>query len=309
VKIHSSIDTLNAANPIVTIGMFDGVHSGHIHLIKSLRALAVSEGGESVVVTFWPHPRIVLGKDDGALRLITTLEEKTILMAGLGIDHLVVLPFTRELAALSSASFVEKILVGAIGVRYLLMGYNHRFGSDQNSSFDFYVSLAGKYGFAISREQSVSVDGLHCSSSVIRSCLLRGDIVTGNKLLGYKYSLSGRVVGGNRLGRTLGFPTANVEVGDPHKLIPANGVYACSVHVEGRDYKGMLNIGFRPTIEKTKEKSSIEVHILDFDHDIYSEIITISFVKRIRDEHKFESLDALIRQLEHDREEVVKCLS
>ncbi len=304
VKIHSSLDTLSAVNPVVTIGMFDGVHTGHLHLIRRLRELASDTKGETVIITFWPHPRIVLGKEADSLRFITTLEEKTILLGDLGVDHLVVLPFTKELAALTAGEFVEEILVNKVKIRHLLMGYNHRFGRELSSNFDDYAALAARFGFDITHESPVSVDGLHCSSSVIRKCLLRGDIATGNKLLGYNYHLSGRVVGGNRLGRTLGFPTANVEVGDSAKLIPSNGVYACIVHVEGRNYKGMLNIGLRPTIDSNQERSNIEVHILDFDHDIYSEIITIEFVLPIRDEQKFVSLDALTRQLNIDEQTV-----
>ena len=299
-KIHSSFDTLKATKPVVTIGMFDGIHVGHRHLIARLTELARNCGGESVIITFWPHPRIVLKQDAQSLRFITTLEEKTRMLSELRIDHLVLLPFTLQLAAYTAEEFVEKVLVRSVGIHHLLMGFNHRCGKGRSHNYDDYAALAHKYGFSISRETPVAVDGLHCSSSAIRDSLLRGDVATANLLLGYPYRLAGRVVGGNRLGRTLGYPTANVEVEDEAKLVPANGVYACRVHTEGRDYHGMLNIGKRPTIQSDADKSNIEVHILDFNHDIYSEIITLDFVQRIRDEQKFDSLEALKAQIARD---------
>ncbi len=196
--------------------------------------------------------------------------------------------------------FVEKILVRSVGIYHLVMGFNHHFGKGRSSNYDDYASLARKYGFYISRENAIDIHGLHCSSSVIRESLNKGDVSSANLLLGYPYRLVGHVVGGNRLGRTLGYPTANVELEDDSKLVPANGVYACHVHTEGQNYFGMLNIGKRPTIHNNTGKSSIEVHILDFNHDIYSEIIVIEFIRRMRDEHKFASLEALKEQLAID---------
>ncbi len=303
-KIHSSFDTLKAIRPVVTIGMFDGIHLGHRHLIGKLTGLAQACAGESVIITFWPHPRVVLNQDADSLRFITTIEEKTRMMSELHVDHLVLLPFTVQLARYTAAEFVDKILVHSVGIHHLLMGFNHRFGKDRSNNYNDYALLAHQYGFLISREDPVSVHGLQCSSSVIRDSLVNGDIATANLLLGYHYQLAGHVVGGNRLGRTLGYPTANVELGDESKLVPANGVYACRVHTEGRNYHGMLNIGKRPTIQSNASKSSIEVHILDFNHDIYSEIVVIEFVHRIRDEHKFASLDALKAQLSVDEKTV-----
>lgn len=303
-KIHSSLNTLNATRPIVTIGMFDGVHLGHRHLIAELVAKAKSENGESVVVTFWPHPRIVLGRDTDSLRFITTQEEKTRMLSELGVNHLLLLPFTLELAALSADEFVDRILVQSIGVHHLLMGFNHRFGKGRSNQYEDYEKLALKHGFSISRSTPVTVGGLKCSSTSIRNALLQGDIELGNKLLGYLFQISGRVIGGNRLGRTIGYPTANVELGDNTKIIPVHGVYACHVHTEGRLYDGMLNIGVRPTVSGGSSKSSIEVHILDFNHDIYSEVIDIQLVKYIRSEQKFSSLEALKAQLNKDEETV-----
>lgn len=299
-KIHSSLDTLDSVKPAVTIGMFDGVHLGHLHLIDNLNSIADKSGGESVIVTFWPHPRIVLNKDAHLLQLLTTLDEKSMLMGSRGVDHLVVLEFTPALAALSASEFVEKILVKSAAIGHLLMGYNHKFGKEQSANFNDYKSLAHKFGFGITQGEPLVVDGLHCSSSVIRNCLTRGDLATANKLLGYNYSINGNVVTGNRLGRTLGYPTANIDIDNSLKLIPASGVYACNVHLEGRNYKGMLNIGYRPTIGESQEKSSVEVHIFDFNRDIYSETITVELVKRMRDEQKFASLEALTNQLKND---------
>ncbi len=299
-KIHSSFDTLKAVKPVVTIGMFDGIHLGHRHLIASVVGHAKDCRGESVIITFWPHPRIVLKQDTQSLRFITTMEEKTQMMSELQVDHLVLLPFTMQLAAMSADEFVEKILVRSVGIYHLVMGFNHHFGKGRSSNYDDYASLARKYGFYISRENAIDIHGLHCSSSVIRESLNKGDVSSANLLLGYPYRLVGHVVGGNRLGRTLGYPTANVELEDDSKLVPANGVYACHVHTEGQNYFGMLNIGKRPTIHNNTGKSSIEVHILDFNHDIYSEIIVIEFIRRMRDEHKFASLEALKEQLAID---------
>ncbi len=299
-KIHSSFDTLKAVKPVVTIGMFDGIHLGHRHLIASVVGHAKDCRGESVIITFWPHPRIVLKQDTQSLRFITTMEEKTQMMSELQVDHLVLLPFTMQLAAMSADEFVEKILVRSVGIYHLVMGFNHHFGKGRSSNYDDYASLARKYGFYISRENAIDIHGLHCSPPVIRESLTKGDVSSANLLLGYQYRLVGHVLGGNRLGRTLGYPTANVELEDDSKLVPANGVYACHVHTEGQNYFGMLNIGKRPTIHNNTGKSSIEVHILDFNHDIYSEIIVIEFIRRMRDEHKFASLEALKEQLAID---------
>lgn len=303
-KIHSGLETFQAKQPVVTIGMFDGLHLGHRHLISSLVQKARQINGESVLISFWPHPRFVLHQNSDNLRFLTSLEEKTRMLSEMHIDHLVLLPFTPQLAAYSSEEFVEKILVRSVGVAHLLMGFNHRFGKDGTHDWHHYTRLAEKFGFGISREEPLLLNGQFCSSSLIRQFLNEGQLAEANLLLGYAYPITGRVIGGNRLGRTIGYPTANIETEDREKLIPHKGVYACRVHTEGQNYWGMLNIGNRPTITPASQTVSIEVHILDFQHDIYSEIVTLSLEQRMRDEVQFTSLDALKRQLVVDEKNI-----
>ncbi len=299
-KVHSDLSTFKAQRPVVTIGMFDGVHSGHRQLLAQLVKKANEIEGEAVVITFWPHPRMVLNQDKDALRFLTSPEERTILFSQLGIDHLLLIPFTKELADLTAEEFISQFLVHQIGIRHLLVGYNHRFGKDRESSYEKYCELAERYGFAISKVEAVHAGGLHTSSTDIRNHLLKGNIEKANCILGYHYLLSGRVMGGQRLGRRLGYPTANIEVNEVFKLVPPDGVYACLVRVEGKLFGGMLNIGYRPTVNHNVDHRSLEVHIFDFNRDIYSEEIQVEFLTYVRSEMKFENVDALIKQLKLD---------
>nr|WP_321407471.1 bifunctional riboflavin kinase/FAD synthetase [uncultured Carboxylicivirga sp.] len=303
-KVHSDLSTFKATRPVVTIGMFDGVHTGHRKLLAQLVEKAKVAKGEAVVITFWPHPRMVLNQDKESLRFLTSPEERTILFSQLGIDHLLLIPFTKELANLTSEEFINEFLVQKIGIFHLLMGYNHRFGKDRESRFEKYTELAEKYNFGISQVEAVETAGLKTSSTDIRNHLLDGNIEKANQILGYPYLLSGRVMGGQQLGRRIGYPTANIEVNESFKLIPPDGVYACSVHVEGKRFGGMLNIGFRPTVNHNVDHRSLEVHIFDFHRDIYSEEIQIEFIQRVRDEMKFENVDALINQLKKDEQTI-----
>nr|WP_319400196.1 bifunctional riboflavin kinase/FAD synthetase [uncultured Carboxylicivirga sp.] len=303
-KVHSDLSTFKAKHPVVTIGMFDGVHTGHRQLLAQLVEKAKLLNGEAVVITFWPHPRMVLNQDKENLRFLTSPEERTILFSQLGIDHLLLIPFTKELANHTSEEFVKQFLVDKIGIHHLLMGYNHRFGKDRESRFEKYIELAEKYNFGISRVEAVETAGLKTSSTDIRNHLLHGDIQKANQILGYHYLLSGRVMGGQQLGRRIGYPTANIEVNESFKLIPPDGVYACSVHVEGKKYGGMLNIGFRPTVNHNVDHRSLEVHIFDFNRDIYSEEIQVEFLQRVRNEMKFENVEALIEQLKRDEQSI-----
>ena len=308
VKIYSGLDNFSAYTPVVTIGMFDGLHAGHRVLLNEVIAKAKANGGESVIISFWPHPRIVLNKDTERLRFLTTLEEKTRLFSETGIDHLVLIPFTKELASLTAKEFIKNILVDGIKLKHLIVGYDHRFGRDRLSSFEEYKKYAGEYRFSISKIKAVEKDGDHISSSVIRRLLEAGDIQNANRLLGYNYLLTGRVKGGMRLGRKLGYPTANIEVQDPHKLIPPEGVYACMVSIVGETHGGMLNIGYRPTINSEQKQLSIEVHIFDFFRDVYSEEISVEFIERVRDEQKFEIVDDLKAQLKKDEKTIREIL-
>jgi len=284
--------------------MFDGVHTGHRELLAQLTAKAKAVKGESVVITFWPHPRMVLNQDADKLRFLTSPEERTKLFGQLGIDHLVLIPFSQELANLTAEEFIQQILINKLGIHHLMVGYNHRFGKGRQHSFEEYQAFAIKYNFSISLVEAVLTDGMKTSSTDIRNHLLAGEMEEANKILGYQYTVSGRVVGGQQLGRRIGYPTANIEVEEPYKLIPPDGVYAVKVRVEGKAYGGMLNIGFRPTVSHNVDHRSLEVHIFDFNHDIYSEEVEIQFVQRVRNERKFANVDELISQLKIDEKNI-----
>jgi len=294
---------------VVTIGMFDGVHTGHRQLLSQLTQKAKELNGEAVVITFWPHPRMVLQQDADKLRFLTSPEERTKLFSQLGIDHLLLIPFTQKLANLTAEEFIKKFLVDQIGIKHLLVGFNHRFGKGRHHSFEEYQTFAAKHDFTISMVEAVLTEGLKTSSSDIRIHLLAGDVTSANKILGYHFTITGRVVGGQQLGRRIGYPTANIQVEEPYKLIPPDGVYACFIRVEGKHYGGMLNIGYRPTISHNVDHRSLEVHIFDFNHDIYSEEVEIEFVTRVRDEQKFSDVDTLKNQLKTDEQHIRQLLA
>ena len=288
---------------IATTGFFDGVHCGHRLVIERLVSLARERGDESLVVTFWPHPRAVLQDGARELRLLTTLEEKKALLAALGVDRVEVLDFTRSFAALTAEQFLRDILRDRYGVTTLLMGYDNRLGSDRLTASKL-RPLAQALGIELIELESLSfrpgeASG-EISSTKIRKSLEDGDIASATKMLGYGYSLKGVVVAGNRLGRTIGFPTANMRLYEPLKLVPGRGVYVVEAQVLGKKYRGMTNIGLRPTVGGTF--TTIETHILDFDEDIYGLPLTITFLRRLRNEVHFPSLEELKAQLEKDRE-------
>jgi riboflavin kinase/FMN adenylyltransferase len=285
---------------IATIGFFDGVHLGHRLVVERLVSIAHERGDESLVVTFWPHPRAVL--QDGArdLRLLTTLEEKKAMLSSLGVDRVEVLDFTRSFAAFTAEQFLRDVLRNRFGVTTLLMGYDNRLGSDRLTAAQL-LSPADALGIELIEIEPFGHPAqMHISSTKIRKVLEEGKVEEAAKMLGYGYSLTGVVVAGNRLGRTIGFPTANLKLYEPLKLVPGRGVYAVEVEVLGQCWRGMTNIGLRPTVGGTY--TTIETHILDFDEDIYGLPLTISFLRRIRDEVHFASLDELRSQLEKDRE-------
>lgn len=287
-------------NPVVTVGTFDGVHVGHSKIFRTMKELSKECEGETVVITFHPHPRLVVHPDSKDLKFINTQERKYELIKQNGIDHLVIIPFTKEFAATSADAFIEDILVKRMGVCKLVVGYDHHFGRNREGSFDELIRLGKKHGFGLEQIPAQDIDNIAVSSTKIRKALNEGDIRLANDLLGYEYSITGKVVGGNKIGRKIGFPTANIELQDEYKLITAMGVYACRVLHDGIMYHGMGNIGYRPTINNSD--FTIEVHIFDFDKEIYDETITIYFVDRIRDEVKFKDLDGLKEQLIKDRE-------
>jgi len=283
---------------IATTGFFDGVHCGHRLVIERLVSLAHERGDESLVITFWPHPRAVLQNGARELRLLTTLEEKKALLAVLGVSRVEVLDFTRSFAALTAEQFLRDILRDRFGVTTLLMGYDNRVGSDRLTASQL-RPLADAMGIELVELEPLGISPTHISSTVIRRLLENGDIASATAMLGYGYSLTGVVVAGNRLGRTIGFPTANLKLYEPLKLVPGRGVYVVEVQVLGKTFRGMTNIGLRPTVGGTF--TTIETHILDFDEDIYGLPLTITFLRRLRDEVHFPSLDALKAQLSLDR--------
>ncbi|WP_461097250.1 bifunctional riboflavin kinase/FAD synthetase [Spirosoma luteolum] len=305
--IHRGLDDLQPIpNAVVTSGTFDGVHRGHQTILARLTEIAQATGGQSVLITYWPHPRMVLSSDSLDLKLLTTLDEKIELLEQAGVDHLVVIPFTRAFSELSSAQYIRQVLIDRIGTRKLVIGYDHRFGRDREGGFDYIQSHQSEYGFEVEEIPRQDIEAVGVSSSKIRTALEEGNIAVANRFLGRPYSLSGTVVKGRQLGRTIGFPTANLQVDDPVKLIPANGVYAVDVVYADQRFSGMLNIGFRPTVAGTHQ--TIETYIFDFDRDIYGEHITLKFRAFLRPEQKFDGLSALVGQLKQDEAAARKLL-
>ena len=308
-KIYTDIDAFEGVEyPVVTMGTFDGLHLGHQKIISDLIATAKKDGGETVVITFDPHPRIVLRLDSYNLKFINTQEEKIELLQDFGIDHLIIIPFTLEFSKMSSAEFVKQILVYRIRAKKLIIGYDHHFGNQREGNYQRLKELGGSYGFEVKEIPAQLIDEIAVSSTKIRKALENGSVKKANDFLGYKFSIFGKVIPGNRIGTGIGFPTANIDVEDPYKLIPYIGVYAVKALVRGRIYQGMLNIGFRPTINTT-QKESIEINIFDFDDNIYGDYITIYFYERIRDEKKFDTLNMLKAQLVKDRQSTLKILN
>jgi riboflavin kinase / FMN adenylyltransferase len=307
--IHEGYENLDLKSPVVALGIFDGVHIGHRFLIDIMNSRAKEINGESVAVTFHPHPRLVLDIDSPGLRFLSTFEEKVLLLERTGIDHLVIIEFNREFSRMKACDFVRDVLVSKIHTKHLILGHDHHFGFRGEGNFETIKDCAKSSKIVMEQVTGFqSVAGI-VSSSVIREELLKGNPVKANELLGYCYSIKGIVTEGKKLGRKLGFPTANIIPGDEHKLIPSNGVYAVEVMVNRHKYKGMLNIGTNPTINQGDGARSIEVNIFNFDRNIYGEEIEIIFRFRIRDEQKFSDIRDLSDQMKLDKEIVLKSLA
>ena len=288
---------------VATIGFFDGVHLGHRHLINQVKMAASLNGWCSSIITFPVHPRQVI-QSDYQPSLLSSPEEKIELLASTGIDNCILLPFTRELSMLTAWEFMQ-LLYDKYKVRMLVIGYDHRFGHNRAETFEDYCRYGRDLGIHIMQATAYTQEQDKVSSSAIRRALLSGDVMNAQKYLGYNYFLEGTIVSGYQVGRKIGFPTANLRVDFPNKLIPSIGVYAVRVSVNGQDYKGMLNIGHRPTINNGTDLS-IEVHILDFEGDIYNQQVRIEFIGFLRPEIKFDSVDELIVQMHQDKEETIK---
>lgn len=284
---------------VVAIGFFDGVHLGHRHVVAQLVEAARQRGTTAAVVTFWPHPRTVLQLDARSLRLLSSMSEKEAMLRELGVDKVEVIPFTKEFATWTMEEFLERYIVGQLHAGTLLLGYDNRLGCDMKEAPEI-AAVAGRLGLEVIMAKAVEAPaGIPVSSTKIRAAVGAGAIDLASTMLGYDYTIHGVVVAGGRLGRKLGYPTANVQPCDPLKLIPANGVYAVRVKVVGRSLIGMCNIGIKPTVTDARQRT-IEVHIFDFDEDVYGLDIEVSFVKKTRDEKRFDSLDALRDRLAKD---------
>lgn len=290
----------------LTMGFFDGVHAGHKKLIDGVLKSAELMGLGSAVLTFWPHPRLVLQKDPEKLRFLTTLNEKSKIVSKCGIDFLIVQEFTPQYFNMAPEAFINH-LVKDYHVKHFVVGADHRFGKGGTGNADLLKQLSQELDFTVEVIEQLIVDGVNISSTKIREALIKGDIDRANHMLGYPYLITGAVESGNQVGRQIGFPTANIRPNDPLKLIPLEGVYAVVVNIDGEIKQGMLNIGFRPTIESSR-RQTIEVHIFDFDKEIYNSGIEIALIKRLRNEKRFPSVEHLKQQLDKDKEMAIEVL-
>jgi riboflavin kinase / FMN adenylyltransferase len=303
-QVHNNIHELPLfTHAVITTGTFDGVHRGHQQIIAQLQAEAAAAGGETVIITFHPHPRMVVASAKKPLSLLNTLAEKTSLLGHYGIDHLVVIPFTSEFADMEAEAYIREFLVARFHPHTIVTGYDHKFGHNRQGNYHLLEDFAGEYGYTVKEIPARVLEHSAVSSTRIRELLLQGDCTGANDLLGYHYFFSGKVVKGNQLGRTIGYPTANLVVQDENKLVPASGVYAVDLKISGYAdtiFRGMMNIGTRPTVDGTIEVT--EVNIFDFDREIYGETLTVYLRKHLRNEVKFDGLEALKQQLGRDKE-------
>ncbi len=306
-QVHYNLDDLpKFQNAVITIGTFDGVHLGHQLIISTLINEANKANGESVIITFHPHPRKVVSSVVTGIRLINTLDERIELLSKTGVDHLVVVPFTEYFANQTAEEYIKYFLVEKFKPNTIIIGYDHRFGKDRTGNYLLMVQKAIEYNYTLKEIPEHLLDAVKVSSTTIRNALLHGQIEEANKLLGYAFFFTGQVVHGNKIGRTIGYPTANLKSHNEEKITLGDGIYAVYVTVVGKKYKGMLSIGFRPTVDGKKRVT--EVNIFDFDEEIYDQTIKVEIKKHLRQEVKFNSLDELKQQLHTDKENSLKCL-
>ncbi|MBV7532793.1 bifunctional riboflavin kinase/FAD synthetase [Chitinophaga sp. sic0106] len=309
-QVHRDLEHLpEFRNAVITIGTFDGVHSGHRYILQQLEQAAASCNGETVIVTFDPHPREVLGANRGAVKLLTTLPEKIALLEKQGIDHLVVVPFTKEFSELSAQAYLEDFLIARFHPHTIIIGYDHRFGHNREGGLELLEEEKSKYGFELIEIPQQVVHDLTVSSTKIRNSLQDGDIRLANELLGYRYFMTGTVVHGDKMGRQLGFPTANLQLTDDRKLIPSEGIYAVQVALNRHwvTIPAVMSIGTRPTFNGTDLR--LEVHIFDFNREIYGQTLTVYFEEYIRPNLKFNNLDDLVKQITLDAEKAKEILA
>lgn len=321
-KIYRNLeDFIPLDNAVVTIGTFDGVHVGHQKILSTLRESARTSKGETVLLTFFPHPRMILHPEDDSLRIISDIEEKVQRLAEAGIDHLIITPFTRDFSNLSPEAYIREVLVGKIGTKKIVIGYDHRFGKDRKGSLKDLVDHAEIYGYSVEQIPEQDINDVAVSSTKIREALIKGDISTANSYLGYPFQLTGKIIRGNQLGRNIGYPTANLQVQESHKLIPAYGIYAVEAaiiepaEITTGPYvpnqlehviKGMGYIGTRPTVDGLSR--SIEVHLFDFNGDIYGQMLRVKFLHFVRHDQWFETMQEMIDQMAVDEQKVKELL-
>jgi len=306
-KIYNHIDEFTPLkNAIVTIGTFDGVHQGHRQIIAGIKELARQTGGETVILTFFPHPRMIIHPEDQTLKLISTIHERAALLEQLGVDHLIITPFSRDFSNQLPEAYIRDILVNKIGTRKIIIGYDHRFGKDRQGGLADLQQAGPVYGFEVIEIPEQDIDHVAVSSTRIREALLRSDIEQANTFLGYPFFITGKVIRGNQIGRQIGYPTANLLVEESYKIIPADGIFASKVEIAGQTYQGMSYIGHRPTINGMTR--NIEVNIFDFNQDIYNQTVKMNFIHFVRHDVKFSSLEGLKEQLAQDRLDVLALL-
>jgi len=306
VKIYKELDNFNAVNPVITVGTFDGIHLGHQKIFSNVKALAKKLNGESVVFTFWPHPRMVLDLKGDKVMMLNSIKEKIELIEKQGIDNLIIYPFDKNFSKLSYCDFVENLLYLKIKMKGLIVGYDHKFGHDREGNFNKLKTCANLYGAEIQKIEALSHNGINISSTLIRNLLLEGNVEKANNYLSANFSLMGKVVEGKKLGRNIGFPTANIHIENAYKIVPKKGVYAVEIEHNNKRYHGMMNVGVRPTLNESKQTQTIETHIFNFNHDIYNSFLKIIFYKRIRNEMKFNGIEELKKQLAKDKLKVEK---
>lgn len=302
-KVFNSILKFTSNKPtIVTIGTFDGVHVGHKKILEKITQNTNNSDCESLVLTFFPHPRTVL-QTGTEMKQLNTIDEKSNLIEKAGIDNLVIHPFDKEFSQLTAEEFVKQVLVDTFNIQKIVIGYDHRFGKNRTADINDLIAFGSQYNFEVEQISAEELNEVAVSSTKIRSALTEGNIKLANSFLGYNYTITGKVVQGKQLGRTIGFPTANIYVEEDYKLIPNSGVYVVECKIDNQFYFGMMNIGTNPTIENTDLNQKIEVNIFNFDTEIYDKSITVSFLKRIRSEQKFDSLESLKAQIAMDKME------
>jgi riboflavin kinase / FMN adenylyltransferase len=308
-QVHRNLESLPAfSNPVITIGTFDGIHFGHRFILQQLLQQALLIGGESILITFEPHPRLILNPQDTSLRILSTLDEKIKTLEYIGIDHLVIIPFTLAFSQQSASNYIENFLIKYFKPHTIIIGHDHHFGNERSGNFDLLEINKAKFNYQLIEISKQLLHEITVSSSEIRRNLARGDVKTANTLLVNNYTLAGTVVHGFARGRTIGYPTANIAIDNELKLIPANGVYAVKVYVNKQTYNGMLNIGVRPTVSDDN-KISLEVNLFDFEKDIYAQHVQLQIVARLRDEIKFKNVEELVKQLALDKINAITTLA